>query len=1049
MILFNKLKYWVQIMDITKSTNKIYTNKLLNGETINYSFLFVVFTFAFLVIKQLLKTIFMITPDLSMLISFIVCGIALFFAEKKLVFNKKVNTNIVTQLLFSTIGLCVDFGFYKLFEFLFVNIMKLSSSLVFFSSFIIIFVFKYYFDRLIVFNSQLNAENKSSGRLYKLFFNNRYVVLSVGLTGIGILFVFAIYKLFPFGDYTVLRMDLYHQYGPLFAELYDRVIEHKSFLYSWESGGGSSFLGNYFNYLSSPISIIIFLFDKKQIAFAITTLVIVKGVLSAGTFSYYLKCSLNSHCFASAAFGVFYALSGYFLAYYWNIMWLDGMILLPLIALGIERIINKSKPVLYIASLTVLLYSSYYIGYMACIFSIIYFFAYFILNTSTTKSIIDFEEEKKDFITNIKNNKFISSALKFGLSSILCGALCAVSLIPVFFILQQCSATSDSFPGTFTSYFNMMDMVTSHLAGLETTIRSSGDDVLPNIYCGILPIILLPLFIINKDIRIKDKAVYIVLVILFAFSFNNNCANFVWHAFHFPNDLPYRFSFMYSFIILIIAYKSLMHIKAIRYQDIAIIGMFWVFVILYFQQNPTNKISELSIYISIAFVIIWTAVLLLIKKGNMTKLVIGVTIIAMTFCEVIVSDGNSYVFTQKNKNYVENYDSYTDVIDKTYSDDKDFYRTELCNLMTRMDPCLYGYNGMSAFSSVAYENYSQTQYSLGLFGNRINSYTYNTQTPVYNMMFAVKYLMYKDEAVRPSDEYYTLAYSSDNFDVNAYKNNYYLPIAFETSNDIANWIVIEENPFEQQENFINLATGVSDLYLPLIHTDTECENAYCDSIGTNGRYTFTKNDTNSDYGTVRLTLRTVNDGNAYVYITSPTVENVTYSFDEESISQNIEEPYIYDLGYHNAGEEINVSIDVSMVNDSSSYFDIYAYNINKDVLDSAYDMLKTGELNITEYTDTEITGTINAGYDGFIYTSIPYDDGWTVYIDGEKQKTFEIAESMLATTIKQGEHTVKFKYSPKGFKYGIVITIAAWLCILAYFIIKKIFNKIDNETEIC
>ena len=88
---------------------------------------------------------------------------------------------------------------------------------------------------------------------------------------------------------TVMRMDLYHQYGPLFAELYDRVVEHKSFIYSWQSGGGSSFLGNYFNYLSSPLSAIIFLFDRKDISYAITTLVLVKGCLSAGTFAYYLK----------------------------------------------------------------------------------------------------------------------------------------------------------------------------------------------------------------------------------------------------------------------------------------------------------------------------------------------------------------------------------------------------------------------------------------------------------------------------------------------------------------------------------------------------------------------------------------------------------------------------------------------------------------------------------------------------------------------------------------------------------------------------------------
>ena len=65
-----------------------------------------------------------------------------------------------------------------------------------------------------------------------------------------------------------------------------------------------------------------------------------------------------------------------------------------------------------------------------------------------------------------------------------------VTLLPTYFLLRGSSATSDSFPTTFESYFTIFDFLTSHLSALETTIRSSGDDVLPNIYCGVLPLLL-------------------------------------------------------------------------------------------------------------------------------------------------------------------------------------------------------------------------------------------------------------------------------------------------------------------------------------------------------------------------------------------------------------------------------------------------------------------------------------------------------------------------------------------------------------------------------
>lgn len=1038
-------------MDITLNNKTLFTNKFFNGETVNYAGSYGIITILFLALKQLMKTQIGISASVSMGVSFVISAVVLFFLEKKFVFNHQSNSKGIKQIVLYIFRCAIDFGFYELCKFIFGDILAQSSALICLITWLIFLFFNYYFDRLLVFDCLGNAPDNKNGRAYKLFFGNRFVALSALLAIVCIAFIFAVFKLFPFGDTTVMRMDLYHQYGPLFVEFYDRIAEHKSFIFSWESGGGSSFLGNYFNYLSSPVSFIIFLFDRKQISYAITALVAVKAALSAGTFTYYLKNSLGRHSYASAAFGVFYAFCGYFLAYYWNIMWLDGMILLPLIALGIEKIIHNGKPALYICSLTLLLFSSYYIGYMVCIFSILYFIAYFFMkNGFDSKADENLVITKKYSLKKVTNNKFIHRGIKFALSSVLAAALCACTLIPVYFILQACSATSDSFPNSFESYFDLLNLISSHLDGLETTIRSSGDDVLPNISCGLLAVILVPLYIANKDIRLKEKAMYVLLLLFFVFSFDNNCMNFIWHAFHFPNDLPYRFSFMYCFIILVIAFKELMHIKATSYKDIAMAGMLWLLVIILYEKFPTNKITSFTIYVSIAFVIIWTGVLLFIKKGHATKFIIGITIIAITFCEVIVAQPNSYVFTQKQSDYVVDYDSYTEAIDYTYNEDKDFYRTELCYLNTRMDPCLYGYNGMSTFSSMAYEDYSKTQYSLGMFGNRINSYTYNTQTPVYNMMFAVKYLMQNDTSLEPSTDFYTHFYQTEDEKTDVYKNDCYLPIAFAASSDIEDWNNEEGNPFEVQEDFIDRAAGVSDVFIPVEYTSTEGDGVDCEAVTENGCYTFTKFDESSDYGTVDITVKAVNDSNLYIYISSPDIENVNYYWNNEENDkyQSISEPYIMDLGMHNAGDEITISLDCGSIDTTSSYFDIYAYNIDKEVFESAYEMLNLGAMDITSYSDTKLEGKINAGYDGILYTSIPYDEGWSVYIDGVKADTYAIGGCQLAADIAEGEHTVSFRYSPKGLKYGILITAAAWICIIAVIIAKKRKNKKDYNQNL-
>ena len=126
-----------------------------------------------------------------------------------------------------------------------------------------------------------------------LLAENQYIFLAFIVTMGTMLIVFLCNQMVPFGDKTILRMDLYHQYGPLFAELYERIKHGDSLIYSWTSGLGSCFLGNYFNYLSSPLSALVMFFGHKNITEAIALMILLKASLSAATFTYYLKKHLN------------------------------------------------------------------------------------------------------------------------------------------------------------------------------------------------------------------------------------------------------------------------------------------------------------------------------------------------------------------------------------------------------------------------------------------------------------------------------------------------------------------------------------------------------------------------------------------------------------------------------------------------------------------------------------------------------------------------------------------------------------------------------------
>lgn len=1029
------------------SANIPKTNKFINGETVSYTLMATVSLFILFSIKQILKVFIGIGVAPSCIIAFLVASIVSFIIERKYVFGKKILSSNIKQIIFFVIRIAVNFGFYKLAEFGFFNMLDMPISFAWFIAIVTSFLFNYVYDRTLIFDCGYDAVSVKQSKTYKIFYKNRYVFLTTVLATACIAVIYVIFSVFPFGSITVMRMDLYHQYGPLFAELYDRIVEHKSLLYSWITGGGSSFLGNYLNYLSSPLSFLIFLFDKEDISYAITFIVALKCILSATSFSYYLKKSFNKDNYFLSAFGILYAFSAYFLAYYWNVMWLDAMIMLPLIALGIEKIFKTGDIKLYTVSLVILFFANYYMGYMCCIFAVLYFFVCFINTYSNDGKLNENAVYEKKYSTKaLMNNVFINRGVKFAFASIIAALICAITLVPVFMILKNSSATSGTFPQTFKSYFDLLDLITSHFALLETTIRSSGDNVLPNIYTGILTFILLPLFLVNNKIKLKEKATYVVLIIFFVFCFNNNCAEYIWHAFHFPNDLPYRYSYMYSFIIAVMGYKTILNFKGIKVKDIAYTGLAIISFVIICQKFLTNKMTNSTIYATIIFVTLWCGFLFLLKNKNAQKKTVSFVLVTFILCETIISSIVGLPLNQDNKNYKENYKTYTDAINYIDNKDSGFYRTELCYLNTRMDPAYYGYNGISVFSSMAYESYSQLQSSLGMQSNKVNSYTYNTQTPVYNMMFNIKYLIQTDVSLAPSSNLYKKIYTTSDKKSNVYESKYNLPIAYCVNSKIDDWVTDEGNPFEIQSDFVKLATGYSNVFKPVEYNSTDFDGVSGDDVTENGTYWLEKSDSSSNYGTETVSLSPTIDGNLYLYVKSSDLKTITVNSEKVSdITQSMEDAYILDLGYHNKGDEVLVSLDASKMESESTSFDFYCYTADDTVVKNMYNSLAGNSLNVESYSDTTIKGTVNAKENCYLYSSIPYDDGWSVYVDGKKAETFEIGGTLLAIELTPGQHRIEYKYFPVGFLYGIIISAVTVFGLCGFYIYNKSSLKLNKS----
>ncbi len=889
--------------------------------------------------------------------------------------------------------------------------------------------------------------DKKQSIFKRIFSNNAYCWLACGCTIGVMMLVYYCYDLFPFGETTILRMDLYHQYGPLFAELYDRVVNLKSFLYSWQTGLGSPFLGNFFNYLSSPSMIIMLLLGHENMPEAIAGMIISKAALSAAAFTYYLKKSQNRHDYTTAAFGLLYAMCGYFIAYYWNVMWIDAMVYFPLVILGIENIINRRNAKVYIAFLALTLLSSYYMGYMTCIFSVIYFLIYYI---GSIKEPYDLRvpyslDEKGNKVYTIKNkikaSNFLKSGFTFAFASFAAAGLVACTLIPTYFILKNCSATSGTFPENYDSYYSIFDFLANHLASVDPTIRSSGDDVLPNVYCGIATLILVPLYLFTKSVPLKEKIANVSLLGIMYFSFNINILNYIWHGFHYPNDLPYRWSFMYSFILLMIAYKAFTRLNEFTGRQILGTGIGILGAIILIQKIGSKNVEEVTVLISIIFVVTYCLVFAIMKDKKYQQSTVAVLLLCCVIGEIACANTDRYSMDQLKSNFTGDYSDFRVLKSELDEyDGDDMYRMDLTYNRARMDPAWYGYNGVSTFTSMAYEKMANTQSDLGIYSNYINSYTYYLQTPVYNMMHAMKYIVDNNEDVNVEADYYNELMSSGKF--TAFENKYYLPIAYGVNPELTNWYSDLTNPFTVQGDWFEYATGVSDVFGMMRIDDIRYYNM--DEI-TSGLETgdiyFTK--TGDGEGELTFILKTDETKHCYLYVNSNEFEDITITKDDNEYHQSVDEAYIYDLGIVSPEEDVKVHI---VIKDAEyGNIDFYPYYVNDDALKKGYDILKAKQLNITSFEETKIQGNVTLDKDCLFYTSIPYDSGWTVKIDGveiNENDYVALNEAYLCFNISAGEHTVEISFVPDGLILGIGITVFTVIAlILAAIFFKGQRNK--------
>lgn len=553
-----------------------------------------------------------------------------------------------------------------------------------------------------------------------------YMVAALNLPIVISTIVFAIMGFFPFGDKSILVWDMNWQYVSFLSWLIRtaKKTTMDSLFYSFSISYGSSTLGLLGYYLLSPFNILLLFFDTKTLPIGILIVTLLKLGSCGLTMYIFLHTTIDESGEKAKElllFSTSFALMGYNISQMSNIMWLDAVVLLPVIALGIHIFVYKKRSVIFILSLSWAISINFYTGYMLCIFSGMYLVAEILLKNEKWRI-----------------NEVIRDLLKGGACIFLSVAMAAWSLFPVYYEISESRMNESSIWDTLKMIKSMDDRMWElpNKLFLGTYNVHQLKNGLPNIYVGCLSIILAFLFLAdrrNKESSIyrKEKLVYGGLCSIFLISMISLGINMIWHGFAKTEGSPYRYTFLLSFSLIVIACKQLMYTEIdfskIKYKRLVFIGITGIgILLLYYKANKqyfidgSDYLSLKQVALTVSIIFCWI-LLLEIRRYN-KQIVWGMLILLSV--ELGINMGlniNHFDYSGYNeyRSYVEKMEI---TVDQIYGKDKDVfcrvendirYETENCY----NDAMLIGYPSVTHYSSVLPYKLSEFAKEEGMVSN--------------------------------------------------------------------------------------------------------------------------------------------------------------------------------------------------------------------------------------------------------------------------------------------------------------------------------------------
>ena len=945
-----------------------------------------------------------------------------------------------------------------------------------------------------------------------------YLTLCTLIPALLILLIYFARGHYPIANSSVLVLDLNGQYVWFFEALRNFARGDAELLYSFARSMGGDFLGIYAYYLASPLSYLVCLFPTERMLEALLALFTVKTALCGFTFGFYMhKTEKLRNKLATILFSTFYALSAYAVVQQHNTMWIDAVMWLPLITLGIESVIKYGKFKLFVVSFSIALFSNFYIGYMLCIYCAAYFFIYYFAHA-------------EDHRNNPLREKyhFWRSLIRIVLYAALSLGIAAFIILGAYYSLNFGKSTFTNPNWDWKTNFDIIDFLYKLLPGSYDTVRPAG---LPFVYCGVLTLLLIPSYFLSKRFSMRQKIFSAILILFFFASFVFSVPDLIWHVFQKPVWLNHRYSFMLTFYLCVLACRAFSDTEELSLRVTATTGGFIALLCVILQKYTSGDYVDpddyTCIYFTLILVFAYLATLAIFKK-TLNRQVVAVTLVCIVAIETFLNglfclDALGSDVGYSGYSYYNNFLKKTrPIVQAVQTADTSFYRMEKSFFRKTNDNMALNIRGLSGSTSTLNKETIQILNKMG-YASKSHWSKYLGGTPVNDSLLGLKYIISDNDVYL---DYYDVYRTDPVNGYTAYLNPDALSIAYAVNEDVLTFplgyraptdesantqkggngitsavsavksflndlLGIEEmkgtyyedayySPFERLNAMVSSMLGEEEtlqIFVPVEYTDSYTDNLRKGGFsGTENGYLFIDDnaDPAKEKGVVTFTVQMPTDGELYFYAPTSYVREVKLTLeagdDVEEKPENIfesaapskaqnwgtfngnETTRIISLDSHKAGDTVKLNLQLTK---NAFYLRRVPcfYYIDWAVFEDAMARLADNQLNITSYTESSFEGTLKAtSSDEIVMTSLAYDKGWQVYVDGEQVEVEKAFGAFLSFRVNGNEgatHSISMVYRPKAFVVGGIISgCSIILFVLLIFLERKHFLGCrDNRTD--